>query len=78
MRVLYFETMSLSLERLYNLNFNFLFIVSQSSRSSLWQLFETMKALSLVRIALRFYSFFGVVFIVFGLAILLVTQFQLT
>jgi hypothetical protein len=51
MRVLHFDTMSLSLGRLYNLDFNLLFIVSQSSRLSLWQSFEVMKALSLVQIA---------------------------
>jgi hypothetical protein len=46
----YILRLSLSLERLYNLDFNPLFIVSQSSRSSMWQSFVTMKALSLIRI----------------------------
>jgi hypothetical protein len=54
--------------RLYNLDFNSLFIVSQSSRSILWQSFEAMNALSLVWIAWKFYSSFDVVFIVLGLA----------
>jgi hypothetical protein len=51
MQVLYLETILLSLGRLNNLEFNPLFIVSQSLRSSLWQLFEAMNALSLVQIA---------------------------
>jgi hypothetical protein len=51
MQVLHLETILLSLGRLYNLDFNPLFIVSQSSRSNLWQSFEAMKALSLVWIA---------------------------
>jgi hypothetical protein len=44
------ETISLSLRRSCNLDFNPLFIVSHSSNSSLWQSFEVMKALSLIRI----------------------------
>jgi hypothetical protein len=60
--------LSLSLGRLYNLDFNPLFIVSHSPSSSLWQSFETMKALSLVRIARRYHSSFSVMFVVLGLA----------